>query len=67
VLPHREVWMQHRGPIPRGWVVHVLNGDYDDLRIENLACVPREGSPHKITPPYRERIKELERLLATGD
>jgi len=64
MLPHREIWTQHRGPIPKGWVIHHMNGDTDDNRVDNLACVPREGPPHKITPSYRERIKELERLLA---
>jgi hypothetical protein len=67
MLLHREVWTQHRGPIPKGWVVHQMNGEETDTRIENLACVPREGPPHKITPPYRERIRELERLQALGD
>lgn len=40
-----------------------MNGDMTDTRIENLACVPREGPPHKVTPAYRRRIKELEKLL----
>ena len=60
---HRLVWEQHRGPVPKGWVVHFLNGDTNDLRLENLAALPREGPPHKITPPYRERIQILEKLL----
>ena len=64
MLKHREIWTQQRGPIPKRWVIHRLNGDESDNRIENLAALPREGPPHKITPPYRERIKELERLLA---
>ncbi len=61
--PHRETWAQHHGPIPKGWVVHALNGDTGDLQPHNLAALPRKGPPHKITPPYRERIKELEKLL----
>lgn len=64
MLKHREIWTQQRGPIPKRWVIHRLNGDEGDNRIENLAALPREGPPHKITPPYRERIKELERLQA---
>ncbi len=63
MVEHRDVWKQHRGPIPKGWVVHVLNGNYDDCRLENLAALPRKGPPHKITPPYRARIQKLEKLL----
>lgn len=59
---HREAWTQKRGPIPKGWVVHCMNGDMTDTRIENLACVPRDDVT-KIIPPYRERIRNLEKKL----
>lgn len=62
-LPHREAWEREHGPIPKGYVVHVLNGNYEDLRDENLAAVPRNGPPQTITPPYRHRIQQLEKLL----
>lgn len=36
VLEHRKVWFDHNGKIPDGMVVHHINGDRTDNRIENL-------------------------------
>jgi len=62
MLKHREVWTKERGKIPKKWVVHCMNGNMDDTRIENLACVPR-NDVGKVTAPYRERIQNLEKEL----
>ena len=52
------------GPIPKGWVVHNLNGDPGDLRIENLAAVPKNtDNIGQVAAPYRERIRKLELQL----
>uniref|UniRef100_A0A6M3LLU3 Putative homing endonuclease n=1 Tax=viral metagenome TaxID=1070528 RepID=A0A6M3LLU3_9ZZZZ len=60
----RELWQEAHGTIPKGWVVHNMNGDTGDNRIENLACVPRYPEHlGQITAPYRERIRKLEREL----
>lgn len=60
----REVWRAAHGPIPKGWVVHHMNGDRRDSRLENLAAVPRHPEhPGQVTAPYVKRIKKLERLL----
>jgi hypothetical protein len=40
-LLHRRVWTDERGPIPDGMVVHHINGDWHDNRIENLEIMPR--------------------------
>jgi len=64
VNKNREVWQEAHGKIPKGWLVHALNGDKRDIRLGNLAAVPR--SPihlGQITAPYVERIKNLEREL----
>jgi hypothetical protein len=58
----REVWSNRHGIIPKGWVVHNLNGDTADVRIENLAAVPRDNI-NSIIAPYRKRIRELEKEL----
>ena len=61
---HRHVWEQHHGPLPKDWIVHHLNGIKDDNRIENLVAMPRKmHSPKSITEPFKQRIRELEKLL----
>ena len=57
----REAWTARHGPIPKGWIVHNMNGDMEDNRLENLACIPRKtGNISQVVAPYRERIKKLE-------
>ena len=60
----REAWTQQRGLIPKGWIVHNMNGDMEDNRLENPACIPRKtGNISEVVAPYRERIKQLELQL----
>jgi len=60
----RELWQEKHGPIPKGWVIHTLNGNKGDLRLENLAAIPRNPvHPGQVTAPYMERIRNLEREL----
>ena len=60
----RSVWTENRGPIPKGWIVHNMNGDMTDHRLENLACIPRKTENiSNVVAPYRERIKILELQL----
>jgi hypothetical protein len=42
VLEHRYIWEYVNGEIPKGYVVHHLNGDIQDNRIENLICISRK-------------------------
>ncbi len=57
----RKAWSEKHGPIPKGWVVHNMNGDMADNRIENLAAVPRKtGNISEVVAPYRKRIRQLE-------
>ena len=60
----REVWQEAHGRCPKGWLVHSLNGDKGDVRLENLAAIPRYPAHQgQITAPYVARIRNLERLL----
>jgi len=61
---HREAWQKAHGIIPKGWLVHALNGNKEDIRLENLAAVPRYPEHiGQVTAPYVHRIKKLEREL----
>lgn len=61
---HREVWQEAHGIIPKGLLVHALNGDKRDTRLENLAAVPRYPEHMGIvTAPYIVRIRNLEKEL----
>ena len=72
VLEHRHVWEAANRPIPKGYVVHHLNGLKDDNRLENLDCTPRAShGPRLHADPthYEARIRDLEarlRELETG-
>ena len=40
---HRRIWEDHYNkPIPNGYVIHHMNGDRLDNRIQNLQCCKRE-------------------------
>ena len=61
---NREIWQEFHGKIPRGWLVHNLNGNKRDLRLENLAAIPRNPAHQgQVTAPYVKRIRKLEREL----
>ena len=60
VLEHILIWEQvHNKPLPKGWVVHHLNGVKIDNRPENLVAMPRGKHLH-LAEPYKKRIRELE-------
>lgn len=64
---HHVVWEQTHGrPLPKGWVVHHLNGIKTDNRPVNLAGMPRQEHhkhPREALRPYEHRIAELEDLV----
>ena len=39
---YRIVWVQYNGPIPKGAIIHHINGDPLDDRIENLEVMTRK-------------------------
>ena len=44
---HRAVWTQYHGKIPKGMVVHHINGIKDDNRVENLALMTYKENSNK--------------------
>ncbi len=65
VLEHILVWEKtNEQLIPRGWVVHHLNGIKGDNKPENLLGMPRRDHNSQLQlKAMRQRIRELEATL----
>jgi hypothetical protein len=63
VLEHILVWeTTHGKPLPKGWVVHHLNGIKNDNRPSNLIGLPSKKH-YLLLEAKAKRIQELEALL----
>ena len=63
VIEHLLVWEKfHKKSLPRGWIIHHVNGIKDDNRIENLEAMP-DKKHRRLVSMYRKRILELEKEL----
>ncbi len=71
---HRVIWEQHHGPIPKDYVVIFLDGDKQNLDINNLALITRNEL--KIMNNQRLRSEDaaitetgvlIARLISTKD
>ena len=60
VYEHILVWEEtHQRPLPKGWVIHHINGIKTDNRPENLVAYP--GNKHQeVIPKMALRIRQLE-------
>jgi len=65
ILEHRLVWEQTHGkPVPKGCVIHHLNGIKTDNRPENLAAVPKKGHEgYTYIHLLQARIREVEMIM----
>jgi len=60
VFEHIIIWeKEHQKPLPKGWVIHHLNGVKDDNRIENLIALPSKKH-YLILAEKAKRIRQLE-------
>ena len=63
VLEHLLIWEEAHGkPLPKGWIIHHLNGIKDDNRPQNLEALPNKKHYH-VLQAKAKRIQELEALL----
>lgn len=61
VREHIKVWMDKYSEIPRGHILHHLNGVKSDNRLENLSCIPRgKHETYALINSMQARIAELE-------
>ena len=62
ILEHRYVWEQVHGVLPKGWIIHHINGVKDDNRLVNLVALPRDRHTSNGIKNEAEikRILELE-------
>lgn len=64
ILEHRLIWEKYFGKLKEGMIIHYLNGNRSDNRIENLMAMKRnEHSGIKIIAPFKKRIIELENII----
>ena len=63
IAEHILIWEQAHGkPLPKGWVIHHLNGIKTDNRISNLVALPKYQH-NAILAAKAKRIQELEAML----
>lgn len=68
-LKHRILWEQHHGPIPKGFDICFIDGNPDNLTIENLRAEThrdrflRCNCLHNIVPPEIRYIYQLKGVL----
>lgn len=62
VFEHILVWESAHGAIPKGWVIHHLNGTKSDNRLENLQALSTRKH-HAVLEAKAKRIQALEAQL----
>lgn len=60
VMEHLLVWERvHQRRLPKGYLIHHLNGIKTDNRPQNLIAM-KKGEHINQTSPYKKRVRELE-------
>lgn len=55
-LRHRAIWEDHYGKIPENKVIHHIDGNKTNNRIENLECLTIKEHGQRHLKPNRKRI-----------
>lgn len=64
VYLHRKIWVDNNGEVPAGYVVHHINGNPLDNRLENLDCIPEtEHMKHHWTE-FRDNPELMAKMRA---
>jgi len=62
---HILVWEQSHGHLPKGWIIHHINGKRDDNRLENLMAMPKKNhTPYLLLQAVQKRLRHVEAKLA---
>lgn len=61
-LEHVRLWEEANGPVPKGYAVKILNGQKQDVRLENLALISRAdlmraNTVHNLPKPLAEVVQ----------
>lgn len=64
-LLHRHIWMQHNGPIPKGFNIAFKDGNQANCKLENLELISNEELMNRNTiQRYPPELKKAIRLIS---
>jgi hypothetical protein len=71
---HRLEWEKHHGPVPKGYVIVLKDGDRENCDIDNLACISRgvlaqynKRRGHELPPELRDVFRNVVALQVAAN
>lgn len=62
-LKHRKLWIEHNGPIPKGYNIQFRDGNKKNISIDNLYMISRSEQMRTKNSMYARFPKELQHLI----